>query len=117
MNLSIHDYSVGAIYPESSGDLAGHIYVMEFGNGSIDNDKAKEFVKLLDQKLTIRNEDYEAHRRDGFGLKLPAIEIAKPGMFAAWMKSRGKLGGQNKVPRIINDTELLENLRSFSRKF
>jgi hypothetical protein len=38
----------------------------------------------------------------------------RPGAFAAWMKSRGKLGGQHKVPRIINNAELFASLREFA---
>ena len=117
MNLNISDYSVGATYPASSSDLAGHVYIIEFNNGAVSDQKATDFISQVDQKLIVRNEDYEAHRRDDFGLKIPKIEIAKPGTFAAWMKSRGKLGGQNKVPRIINDDELLNNLRDFAKRY
>ena len=63
--------------------------------------------------LIKRNEDYEAHRQKGFGMKAPVIHAVRTGTFAAWMKSRGKLGGQNKVPRIINKQELLDDLRAF----
>ena len=46
-------------------------------------------------------------------MKLPTILPVPQGTFAAWMKSRGRLGGQNKVPRIINDPDLFRNLRDF----
>ena len=47
-----------------------------------------------------RNADYLAHRAEGVGLPLPALIVAKAGAFNSWMRSRGKLGGQNKVPRM-----------------
>jgi hypothetical protein len=46
----------------------------------------------------------------------PKICPVPIGTFASWMKSRGKLGGQNKVPRVINDAELFTNLEEFARK-
>jgi cytochrome c1 len=45
----------------------------------------------------------------------PEICVAGPGAFAAWMKKRGKLGGQNKVPRVIQDDALLQDLCAFLR--
>ena len=44
---------------------------------------------------------------------MPDAIAVPPGTFAAWMKSRGQLGGQHKVPRIINDTEMFDGLREF----
>jgi hypothetical protein len=48
---------------------------------------------------------------------LPHLLVARPGTFAAWMKRRGKLGGQNKVPRIIADADLLADLRRYAEAF
>ncbi|MCW5774626.1 MAG: hypothetical protein KIT16_23480, partial [Rhodospirillaceae bacterium] len=61
--------------------------------------------------LSGKNEDYAAHRAGGFGMKPPAVEAMRPGGFAAWMKARGRLGGQNKVPRVIHDAGLFTGLR------
>ena len=47
----------------------------------------------------------------------PRVRFLAPGAFAAWMKSRGKLGGQNKVPRIVNDPELFAALRGFAESY
>jgi hypothetical protein len=57
--------------------------------------------------------DYAAHRGGDFGMAPPTVLFAPPGSFAAWMRRRGKLGGQNKVPRVINDPALLADLRDF----
>ena len=67
-------------------------------------------VPLFQAELSAGNEDYAAHRSDGFGLRAPEVSVAPPGFFAVWMKRRGKLGGQNKVPRVVNDGALFDGL-------
>ncbi len=47
------------------------------------------------------------------GVGTPVVHAVAPGTFAAWMKSEGKLGGQNKVPRVIGDPKLLGRLLQF----
>lgn len=47
-------------------------------------------------------------------MRPPVAHAVAPGTFAAWMKARGRLGGQNKVPRVINDPELFAHLRAFT---
>lgn len=111
--LPVTDYSVGPLYPKNEGELGGHIYVIEFSNGAPSSEALAAFALTLDQKLCQRNEDYDAHRAGGFGLKSPTILPVAPGTFSCWMKSRGKLGGQNKVPRIITKAELLDDLLNF----
>jgi hypothetical protein len=115
--LEVSDYSVGPVFPQTTGDLGGHIYVIEFTNGIPSSEQLTLFAQELDAKLCKRNEDYEAHRSGGFGLKAPTIMPVQPGLFAAWMKSRGKLGGQNKVPRIITKLELLKDLTDFASRW
>jgi hypothetical protein len=113
--LEVQDYTVGPIFPKNAGELGGHIYIIEFAQGIPNDSQLSEFSKLLDAKLCQRNEDYESHRSEGFGLNAPTIMPVQPGLFAAWMKSRGKLGGQNKVPRIITKTDMLEGLITFAK--
>ena len=113
---SITDYSVGAVFPEKSGELGGHIFVIEFEDKIPQKDELEIFSSEVDKRLIERNEDYAAHRAGGFGLRDPEFILVKSGTFAEWMKSRGKLGGQNKVPRIINDQTLFNNLLSFAKK-
>lgn len=110
----ITDYSVGPLFPRNHGDLGGHLYVVEFTGRIPEASRLRLFGEALDRRLCQRNEDYTAHRSGGFGLKAPEIRPVKPGTFAAWMKSRGKLGGQNKVPRIITRQELFDSLVDFS---
>ena len=116
INFSVSDYSVGAVYPKSSDDLGGHRYIIEFSEGIPSKAEQERYVQILDRALSEKNEDYEAHRAKGFGLKAPQLTAVSPGFFSNWMKSRGKLGGQNKVPRIIQDQDLFKNLTDFADK-
>ena len=115
IGLSLSDYSVGPVYPKDAGELGGHLFVVEFAERLPTHAEKSRFAEQLDQRLSVRNEDYEAHRAKGFGLKAPEILAVPSGTFAAWMKQRGKLGGQNKVPRIIMKQELFEHLEAFAR--
>jgi hypothetical protein len=72
-----------------------------------------QFAASLDSELCRLNEDYQAHRAEGFGMDPPEIIAVKPGSFAHWMRDRGKLGGQHKVPRVINDQDLFAELQAF----
>ena len=87
---------------------------MERGDAVLDAAQHARFAEALDATLCRLNDDYAAHRAGGYGMETPRVRFLPPGGFAAWMKSRGKLGGQNKVPRIINDRELFAALRRFA---
>lgn len=113
IGAQISDYSVGAIFPDDTEVLGGHLFIIEFANHQPDAQALSIFERKLDSVLCEENEDYEAHRAEGFGLKPPAVFPVNRGVFKEWMKSRGKYGGQNKVPRIITDTELFDNLKQF----
>lgn len=110
----ISDYSVAPIFPQKEGDLGGHLYIIEFLEQNIGNAQLETFAQILDRQLCQTNADYNAHRAEGFGLNPPKIRAVRSGTFAAWMKRRGKLGGQHKVPRILNDPALFEDLQEFS---
>lgn len=116
IEANVTDYSVGPIFPAHAGDLGGHLYVVEFSEAINDQTVLAQFAAALDKQLCKRNEDYEAHRAGGFGLKAPTVLPAPPGTFKAWMTKRGKLGGQNKVPRIITNLDLLKDLEIFARQ-
>jgi hypothetical protein len=74
------------------------------------------FREALDADLCRRNADYQAHRVEGVGLPLPSVLVARPGGFEQWMRSRGKLGGQNKVPRMDNSGSLTREIAAFVRE-
>ena len=112
----VTDYTVGAVFPKRAGELGGHLYVVEFAGDPPDAAPVAAFAEAVDRRLCDENEDYAAHRAEGFGMVAPKVHVVPEGTFAAWMKSRGKLGGQNKVPRILADPARFDGLRAFVEK-
>ncbi len=102
----VREYTGGPVYMKD-GASGAHEWVMEF-------DKTPEdlsfFVDAFDNALKVLNTDYEAKRHNNMALEMPIIHVAKKGLFFEWMKNRGKLGGQNKVPRLANHRNYLEEL-------
>jgi hypothetical protein len=94
--------------------VGGHLFIVEFADPSPPAEAIISFAERLDALLAELNEDYESHRAGNYGMRPPVVHVVGPGTFAAWMKSRGRLGGQNKVPRVINDPDLFANLRAFT---
>jgi hypothetical protein len=113
IGTGVRDFAVGALYPERSNELGSHLFVIEFER-PVENSEEAQFVAALDQQLCARNLDYEAHRAGGFGLQSPELRMMPPGGFAEWMRRRGRLGAQNKVPRVVNDQDLFADLRTFA---
>ena len=114
VGTTVSDFSVGSLFSGRAGERGGHLYVVEFAEEGMEDARIRRFADHVDSALQGMNEDYAAHRADGFGLEAPRIQVLEPGGFAAWMRSRGRLGGQNKVPRVILDPELFDALRSFA---
>jgi hypothetical protein len=104
---AVRDWHVGPVF---AGALGYHQYVVEFIAEPADPER---FRDLLDAELARRNDDYQAHRSPGVGLPSPAVLVARPGSFEAWMRCRGRLGGQNKVPRIDNSGSQTRELVEF----
>ena len=69
-----------------------------------------QFASLLDRRLQEINSDYEAKRYKNITLQHLEIVEARQGLFNEWMKLRGKLGGQNKVPRLSNNRDIIDQL-------
>jgi hypothetical protein len=107
----VTDYAAGAVFPDASDSRGGHRYIIEFAAPPSDTSR---FAHSLDAELCRRNDDYRAHRSTGFGLRDPDILPVRSGIFAAWMKHRGQLGGQHKVPRVITNATLFESLCRFA---
>ena len=113
IGAAVTDYAVGPLFPRQPGELGGHLYIVEFARPVAAAGLA-QFAAELDRLLRATNQDYDAHRVHGFGLDAPRLHPVEPGVFAAWMKRRGHLGGQHKVPRIVNNQELFRDLRAFA---
>jgi hypothetical protein len=113
IGAAIADFSVGSVFPDATRSRGGHLYVVEFNGPAPDAMQTKRFIDEIDAVLSRRNDDYRAHRSGGFGLDPPELKAVPRGTFEAWMKSRGQLGGQHKVPRVIANSELFNSLRAF----
>jgi hypothetical protein len=114
LGLDVAEFTVGTQFGQARGEWGRHAYVVEFVGGIPDAARLKAFRDAVDRELAIRNEDYDERRKVPTGLKEPVVETMPPGGFALWLKSRGRLGGQNKVPRVIGDQTLLQGLRTFA---
>lgn len=108
-NAAIDNFTAGPVYL-GSGNKGGHEWVIEFSEYPDDMDR---FTKLLDEKLREINSDYDAKRYRDIALVPPVVHTVEPGTFYDWMKSREKLGGQHKVPRLSNDRKFLDDLLAF----
>ncbi|MCK4880066.1 MAG: GH3 auxin-responsive promoter family protein [Bacteroidales bacterium] len=102
----IKEYTAGPLFM-SEDSKGGHEWMIEFENppGNLDR-----FTEVLDTTLSSVNSDYEAKRYKNLTLMLPKVVSLKPGTFYKWMQKRGKLGGQNKIPRLANDRKYLDEL-------
>ena len=65
---------------------------------------------MLENALKAINSDYEAKRYQNMTLAAPKVHVANEGLFYSWLKKKGKLGGQHKVPRLSNSREFIEEL-------
>jgi hypothetical protein len=114
VGCTIADFSVGPVFPDAARRLGRHLYVVEFGERSPSDQQLHAFALALDARLCHDNDDYRAHRSGGFGLDAPEVLRVPHGTFAAWMRGRGQLGGQHKVPRVVADPALIRQLRDFA---
>ncbi len=105
----IDNFTAGPTYL-GDGNKGGHEWIIEFTRGPNDLNR---FTQLLDEKLREVNSDYDAKRYKDIALQAPTIHVVPQRTFYAWMKSRGKLGGQHKVPRLANNREYLDQLLEF----
>jgi GH3 auxin-responsive promoter len=107
------DHHVGPIFPTDPAKPGHHRYFIEF-RGPAPQDITK-FTDTLDAELSRLNEDYAAHRVGDLTMLRPEIVVVRPEGFADWMKSRGKYGGQNKVPRMDNTGQITTQLADWLR--
>ncbi|MDC1492985.1 GH3 auxin-responsive promoter family protein [Flavobacteriaceae bacterium] len=106
MNLEVVDYTVGPVFMD--GKKKGrHQWLIEF-NKTPSN--INEVSNQIDELLKFENSDYEAKRYNSISLDKPEVIVAKKGLFYKWMKNKNKLGGQNKIPRLSNSRDYIEEL-------
>lgn len=106
------EYTAAPVYLEA-GKKGGHEWVIEFED---EPDDLGEFVDKLDVTLRQINSDYDAKRTLELALLKPVVHSAPKGTFYNWLKSKGKLGGQHKVPRLCNSRDLIEEILTLAKE-
>ena len=105
----VNDYTAAPVYFSDNGNGA-HEWLVEFDKEPASLD---DFTVELDKALQSINSDYEAKRYKDIALHQPLLHIMPKGLFNEWLKSKGKLGGQHKVPRLSNERSLIEEILAF----
>lgn len=105
-NAVINNFTVAPVYLEV-GKRGGHEWIIEFRR---EPENLDQFATSLDTALRKINSDYDAKRAGNLALLPPKLHSVEQGTFYNWMKRRGKLGGQNKVPRLSNSREYLDDI-------
>ena len=104
----VNDYTAAPVYFGDEGNGA-HEWLVEFEKKP---DNLEVFVNELDKALQSINSDYEAKRYKSIALRLPILHVLDKGVFTSWLKRKGKLGGQHKVPRLSNDRKYIEEIQA-----
>lgn len=109
-NVIVNDYTAAPVYFSDDSNGA-HEWLIEFDQEPSDMD---EFIFQLDKALQEVNSDYEAKRHKNIALRMPVVHALKKGSFNNWLKGKGKLGGQHKVPRLCNERTYIEEILQFA---
>ena len=102
----VNEYTAGPVFM-CDNQKGAHQWIIEFDVLPSDLD---HFTRILDNSLKTLNSDYEAKRHKNLTLELPHVNSVPSGTFYTWMKKRGKVGGQNKIPRLANNRKYLDEL-------
>jgi len=111
-NSEIVEYTAGPIYMDDN-QKGGHQWVIEF---EIPPKNIDYFAEILDNALKSLNSDYEAKRYKNITLDFPKITVVKKGTFYNWLKQKGKIGGQHKIPRLSNDRKYIDEILNIKSK-
>jgi hypothetical protein len=111
-NAIVNDYTAAPVYFSDSANGA-HEWLIEFEK---DPDDLNLFADELDTALKNINSDYEAKRHKDIALRKPVIHALKKGVFTEWLRRKGKLGGQHKVPRLSNERTLIEEILMLNKE-
>jgi hypothetical protein len=107
----VNDYTAAPVYFSSNANGA-HEWLIEFEREPSDLDA---FIHELDAALKTINSDYEAKRHKDIALRSPVVHPMRKGSFNDWLRSKGKLGGQHKVPRLSNEREYVDAILSMRK--
>ncbi len=106
----VSDYTAAPVYFNADNNGA-HEWLIEFDK---EPESLNAFTEALDSALKECNSDYEAKRYKDIALRMPLVHSLPKGTFREWLRRKGKLGGQHKVPRLSNERKFLEEILSVS---
>lgn len=106
LNCHVIEYTAAPIY-FSENENGAHEWLFEFENPPSD---LHLFAQTLDASLKKLNSDYEAKRQKDIALRMPQIKSLPKNTFNQWLKSKNKLGGQHKIPRLSNSREFVDEI-------
>lgn len=107
----ITDYTAAPVFMDSDAKCR-HQWLIEF---AVLPDSTERFARILDRALQQINSDYEAKRYKDITLQPLEVVVARKNLFHDWLKEKGKLGGQHKVPRLSNTREYIDELLRLNR--
>jgi hypothetical protein len=102
----VNDYTAAPVYFSNNSNGA-HEWLMEFEK---EPESLNHFTYELDTALKNINSDYEAKRHKDIALRMPVVKSLPKGLFTEWLRSKGKLGGQHKVPRLSNERNYVDEI-------
>ena len=107
----VAEYSAAPVFMGADAKCR-HQWLIEF---AVMPDSLEKFAGILDKTLQEINSDYEAKRYKDITLQPLEIVVARPKLFHDWLKEKGKLGGQHKVPRLSNSRDYIEEMLSLNQ--
>ena len=105
-NAEVSEYTAAPVFMDNRAKCQ-HQWLIEFAR---EPHNLQAFADILDHKLQEINSDYEAKRYKNITLQPLQIIKARPGLFNDWLKAKGKLGGQHKIPRLSNSRQYIDEL-------
>ncbi len=106
----VQDYTAAPVFMDANAQCR-HQWLIEFAKNP---DSLEKFVEILDLSLQKINSDYEAKRYKNKTMQCLEVVVARKNLFNDWLKSKGKLGGQHKVPRLSNSRQYIEELMNMN---
>jgi hypothetical protein len=106
----VADYTAAPVYL-TVNERGCHEWLIEFEQ---EPDNLTAFTKILDEELRAVNTDYDAKRSKDIALREPIVHAVPPQTFYNWLKAKGKLGGQHKVPRLSNSRHYIDEIKKFA---
>lgn len=108
---AVKDFTVAPVFMTGK-EKGAHEWIIEFRKAP---ERMEDFTQILDANLKSLNSDYEAKRYKNMTLNIPIVHVARENLFYNWLKSKDKLGGQHKIPRLSNKRDYIEELLQMNK--